>query len=158
LIKYSHAYVGIKVADWLELQGVKKFALIIGNIVPDYLPSCFYFPHTFDNWWKYFNGKRYLLRFRRKTVLYYYNLGKEMHLCADFFTRPHNQKNMIKFLSGHGKWERQLNKKLINNGLILCDCKLNLLMLHDEYIDSDVSVDNDVLFISMAISSLLNKL
>jgi hypothetical protein len=158
MIKYSHAYLGEAVADKLDLKRRYKFALVLGNIIPDYLPSCFYFPHTYKHWWKHFNCRRFNLVYTHKNMLFYYNLGKEMHLCADFFTRPHNQDTKTDFLIGHGKWERALNKELMQN-LCIDDCYVtNIRDLHAEYLEDEASIENDVKYICKAISSLLNKL
>ena len=155
MLKRSHGYVAECVSDYFNLNCLQRSVLIFGSIFPDYYPDKL---HTYENWFKYFNYKRYELMLRNKGLRYYYILGKELHLCADFFTRVHNCDNIIDFVGGHHDWEEELHKKLFNNFVIISDYKESISELHDMYLLDKQFIDIDVNYICMAISSLINKL
>ena len=153
MIKITHGYIGKVVADYLNLSGINKFALILGNIVPDFLPSCFYLPHTYSSWYKWFNAKRYDL-VNLSGYRYYYELGKEMHLCCDFFTRPHNR-GVSGFIAGHHIWEVKLHRCVLENFKLETNVEDSVAMLHHLYLCNASTVEDDVKYASKGVSRLL---
>ena len=155
MIKKSYGYIANKVAEYLELSNISKLVLVFGSIFPDYYPDKL---HTYDNWFKHFNYIRYELMLRDESLRYWYLLGKELHLCADFFTRVHNCDSVIDFFGDHHAWELELHTRLISDFVILDDYSESISQLHKKYLEDRNTIDTDVSYISMAISSVVNKI
>lgn len=110
--KHSHYIVAVRLADAFSLTKIQKLVLVYGSLVPDLKPSCYYKPHTVENWTRYTNKMLSRVKQEDRTSLYYYRLGKLLHLYADFYTRPHNTSNLLDFLNNHVKWEKELDRQI----------------------------------------------
>lgn len=104
--------MAVRLADALSLTKKQKLVLVFGSLVPDLKPSCYYKPHTLENWVRYTDKMLMRIKQETKTSLYYYRFGKLLHLYADFYTRPHNTSNLLDFISNHVKWEKELDRQV----------------------------------------------
>lgn len=147
--KHSHYIVASRVSSIFGLTKLQRLALIYGSIVPDLKPSCYYKPHTYKNWGRYTNNLLSRLKLQDVNILFYYRLGKLLHLYTDFFTRPHNSSNIHDFISNHVKWERELDKRITS--LFELDCNIvpssfqGLVDSYNAYYKEDMFIDGIML-------------
>ncbi len=119
--KGSHLDLATFIIDHTEIKQLEqhKHAFLLGNILPDLLPSFLFRRHeinsTFQSVIRSINrlSKSNTTNYKRKGFLYFVLLGQVTHYLADYFTYPHNSNYFGTFI-GHCTHERRLKKQLRN--------------------------------------------
>lgn len=158
MLKYTHALVASRIADYCNLTKKQKFWLIWGSVIPDCKLSCFTKPHNKDNWYFKAHGMFLELTDRPHDSQFFYDLGVVLHLYCDFCTRPHSNFSIHYIKDGHAKWERQLHSYMkINYTGEITETEEVLDNLMTQYNTSPETIENDFRYITKACNILCYK-
>lgn len=145
--KTSHWLIAKRLSDQYAIKGVSRFLFIFGNLYPDLVPTFAVKYHTFDRWYPWVDLN--LHQFRG-----WFTAGRVVHLCCDFFTRPHNELHMLN--TKHIHWEKSLDKLLRSKSCFVPRYgDVSLSDLHDMYMHADVSIWSDYIFICRSCSLVM---
>ena len=95
--KKSHICLGRYIADSFSSPESQdhRLAFVVGNVLPDCKPSFLYRRHDFSGTLSLFERSVRSLADSRTSMMdstmYWTRLGEALHLCADYFTYPHNK-------------------------------------------------------------------
>lgn len=155
----------------MRIDKRKRMAFIMGNLTPDWNPFSYLsglegkkmLGHTYDYRQAYFDSQ--LKRKRKDTFAWWYRLGQMIHFLTDSFTAPHNE--IFAFgLKEHVQYEHRLHEYFSNqlyglstweNGSTEIGERFGaqwISQLHDTYMESPISVENDWHFIIYAVVSI----
>jgi len=164
--KKSHIILARYIVRESRDRELKKhiYAFYLGSVLPDIKPSFLYRRHeiteTFPAWRERINelSRETPPEDGRHASRYFRQLGEISHYLADYFTYPHNDK-FTGGLRRHCSYEQELKKKLrrhITSGkaasrkkkFIHFSSPEDLFKFvensHEEYIDSQNSVEDDI--------------
>ncbi len=153
-----------------------KKAFYLGCIEPDYNPLSYFhgFFRAFNLYGHNFSNVRYFLdklikklnNDKKYSLYFFYRLGILTHYVTDAFTHAHTV-SFSGTLTEHRRYEQKLHialNKLSENSSINFTSKLlsfnnikELSKLHNIYINSDISVFNDITFIFSLIGSIMDN-
>ena len=114
--KISHIDLGNFLLEQRHIS-LKKRSFILGNILPDCLPSFIYVRHNIESTLpKVIKLIEELKNLKTSCYKFWIKLGCVMHYIADYFTYPHTKMFQGGFFL-HNKYEKKLKdnfKRLIN--------------------------------------------
>lgn len=118
--KINHINLSNVLLEQLNEEQYKRKSFIVGNILPDCLPTFIYIRHNIESTFeKVEKLLKQLLTLKLDTYRFWIKLGCVMHYIADYFTYPHT-----KFFKGSFK-EHNTYEKLLKNNF-----KKNLSKIH----------------------------
>lgn len=164
--KIGHLSVTGSVSE--ELYGMRRLSLLAGSVLPDFMVHTYVEGHTWEaTFEKIMQQLTALERTGRNGLLSYLRLGWILHYVEDYFTYPHNT-IFEGTLAEHYAYEKRMTRWMRDGGLQEMDEPLprdvcsageireRLQKYHDSYLSSEMSYDNDILYMRQVVSEILS--
>lgn len=148
----------------LRDEHLKKKSFVLGNVLPDCLPTFIYIRHNIESTFEIVKGLiKDLLNLKIDTHRFWIKLGCTMHYIADYFTYPHTRLFKGGF-NEHNKYEKFLknsfeeNLKRVHNKKVQSFHNINELFYYikeeqqiyfiekEENLDNPFLIDTDYIF------------
>lgn len=145
---------------------IEKKIIILGSIMPDILVHTYLKGHTWEKMnRKILNKIENFSEWGSFNIISCLTIGWILHYVEDFFTMPHNPvfQGSVK---EHVAYEKRLTTYLlnpeqkyeINKPATQTEFRNRMENLHNEYLRSEMSVQNDVKYISIAVRTVYSYL